>query len=199
MKISNYCKTMVLVLFISCSHKDSPDLVKYNVDEATSVIEWKGSAPTHFHTGAFNVSGTLSADKRGKISSGNFSIPIISISNFDLTGEEQNQLLEHLKSPDFFNLALYPHALFRITKVEDYKVGTSTNAMITGQFTMIGQTHTISFPASIKKEQNKIYTEGSFKLDRTKWGMNKYNDPEQGLYILPDADITVKISCNKAG
>ncbi len=199
MKIINYCKLMVLLSFIACSKKDSSAPLQYTVDESVSVIEWKGSAPTHFHTGAFKVSGKLLVDKKGKISGGDFLIPIASISNFDLTGEEQLQLLNHLKSSDFFNLALYPEAIFRITNVGDYKDESPANIIITGEFKMLGQTHTVSFPALLKNEQHTITAVGSFALDRTKWGMNKYNDPTGGLYILPYADITVKISCLKPG
>ncbi|MFT3747052.1 MAG: YceI family protein [Agriterribacter sp.] len=197
MKIINYCKLIVLVSFIACTQKDSSEPVQYKVDESTSVIEWKGSAPTHFHTGAFKVSGILTTDKKGKITGGDFSIPIASISNFDLEGAEQAELLKHLKSSDFFDLVLYPEAAFHITKVEDYKSESAANIMLTGEFTMKGQTHAISFPAAFKNEQHTISAEGSFTLDRTKWGMSKYNDPQGGLYILPDADIKVKISCSK--
>ncbi|PVD51907.1 lipid-binding protein [Terrimonas sp.] len=199
MKIINYSKLIVLVSFIACTQKDSSEPVRYKVDESASVIEWKGSAPTHFHTGAFKVSGTLIADKKGKISGGDFSIPIASISNFDLQGEEQVELLKHLKSSDFFDLVLYPEAAFHITKVEDYKDESAANIMITGEFTMKGQTHPIRFPAILKNEQHAISAEGSFILNRTKWGMSKYNDPQEGLYILPGIDIKVKISCSKPG
>lgn len=199
MKIVNYCKLIVLVSCIACTQKESSAPLRYKVDESASVIEWKGSAPTHFHTGSFKVSGTLIADKKGKISGGDFSIPIASIINFDLQGEEQVELLKHLKSSDFFDLALYPEAVFRITKVEDFKDESAANIMITGEFTMKGQTHSIRFPAKLKNEQHAISAEGSFTLDRTKWGMNKFNDPQGGLYILPDADIKIKISCSKPG
>lgn len=65
--------------------------------------------------------------------------------------------------------------------------------MITGAFSMIGQTHSISFPAVIQTDLNHISAEASFKLNRLEWGMNNYNDPQQGLYILPEIDITLKI------
>jgi polyisoprenoid-binding protein YceI len=175
--------------------------MEFKADEQNSVIEWKGSAPTHFHEGAFKVSGNLQTNGKGKITGGDFTIPIASISNIDLTNEaEREALLNHLKSPDFFNIALHPDARFHITKVEPYtSAGSSANTIITGDFTMVGQTHSIQIPAKVIAEHEKISAEGSFKLNRLQWGMNSYNDPEQQLYILPDVDIKLQLHFIKSG
>lgn len=194
MKRISYLRIMAFCALAACSQKDTNTTTAYKVNESQSSIEWKGSAPTHFHRGAFKVSGTLQTNKERKITGGDFNIPIASISNFDLSGEEQNELLKHLKSSDFFNVAIHPEARFHITKVEDYTDASSpANAKITGEFTMIGATHSISFPAIVKVENGKLSAEGNFTLNRLNWGMNSYNDPEKGLYILPDVDLVIKI------
>lgn len=201
MKQKIYGALMALSLLTACSRKETTLPTRFKADEALSVAEWKGSAPTHFHRGAFKVSGKLQTNGKGLITGGDFTIPIASISNFDLTDPmEQKALLDHLKSADFFNIAVHPDAKFIITKVEPYSEASSpANTMITGDFTMIGQTHSIQIPAVIKTEKNKISAEGSFKLNRLKWGMNSYNDPEGGLYILPDIDIDLKLYFNQSG
>ncbi|ANH83203.1 hypothetical protein A8C56_21465 [Niabella ginsenosidivorans] len=195
MKQKIYCAFMALSVLTACSNKGTISLTDFNADEDSSAVEWKGSAPTHFHRGAFKVSGNLQTDGKGKITGGDFSIPVASISNFDLTNTaEREQLLNHLKSPDFFNMAVHPEARFHITKAAPYNnPASSANTMITGDFTMIGQTHSIQIPAVIKTEKNKITVEGSFKLNRLQWGMSSFNDPEADLYILPDVDITLKL------
>lgn len=195
MKRKDYCVLIALAALAACSHKESNGTVEMKADEGRSAIAWKGSAPTHFHVGAFKVSGSLRTNGKGKITGGDFSIPIASISNFDLTDPaEREALLNHLKSPDFFNMLVYPDAKFHITKVEAYKDASSTaNSMITGDFTMIGQTHSIRIPAVIKTINDSISAEGSFKLNRLQWGMNSFNDPGQELYILPDVDVTLKL------
>ena len=192
---------IILVLLTACSHKDAPLLTAFKVDEALSSVEWKGSAPTHFHRGAFKVTGNLTTNGKSTITGGDFSIPIASITNFDLTDPaERKQLLDHLMTIEFFNLAVHPQASFHITKVAPYSDATSSaNTMITGDFTMIGQTHTIQIPAVIKTEKNNISAEGSFKLNRLQWGMDSYNDPEKGLYILPDVEITLKLHFKPSG
>ncbi|WP_300598439.1 YceI family protein [Niabella sp.] len=192
---------IILALLTACSHKDAPLLTAFKVDEDRSAVEWKGSAPTHFHKGAFKVSGNLTTNGKSTITGGDFSIPIASISNFDLTDPaEREALLADLKSPRFFNIVAHPNASFHITKVEPYSdAALSANTMITGDFTMIGQTHSIQIPAVVKTEKDKISAEGSFKLNRLQWGMNIFNDPEETLYILPDVDITLKLHFNPSG
>ena len=190
-----YSLLLAAVVLGACSRKDPELTINSTVDEGLSSVEWKGSAPTHFHRGAFKVSGNLQTNKQNKITGGNFVIPIASITNFDLTNEaERQQLLTHLKSGDFFNVTVHPEAKFVIKKVEDYSdAASSANTLITGDFTMIGQTHSISIPALVKSENDKIAAEGSFKLNRLTWGMNSFNDPEADLYILPDVEISLKL------
>jgi len=108
----------------------------------------------------------------------------------------KGQLLEHLKSPDFFNMALHPNAAFEITKIEAYhgQDGVqNANQLVTGNFTLAGQTHPISFPANITYAGDSLKVASTFKLDRTQWGLTKYNNPKEKMYILPDADISLKL------
>jgi len=199
MKGKNYFQMTMILLLTACSQKEEPVLSNFKVDESLSAIEWKGSAPTHFHKGAFKLSGAIQTDTNGQITSGDFTIPIESISNFDLSGPEQEQLLHHLKSEDFFNMAVYPEARFHIVKIEGYReTGSTANAMVNGEFTMIGQTHSLRFPALLKAAGDTISTEATFKLNRLQWGMDSFNDPQQALYILPDVDITLKIYCRRS-
>lgn len=198
MKISNYFGFVAIALLAACSKKDSKVSVDYQVDQNRSAVEWKGSAPTHFHRGAFKAAGQLTMDGKGKITGGDFSIPIASISNFDLTDPvEREKLLTHLKTVEFFNLALYPKATFHITKVGeafDASSGQGKKVVpVTGDFTMIGQKHSIGFQAFVSTVKDSVVAEGSFKLNRLAWGMNSYSDPEGALYILPDVDITMKL------
>lgn len=200
MKIKNYVGFIALGLFASCTQKDGTKFTTFKADEARSAIEWKGSAPTHFHKGAFKLSGQVITNGKGEITGGDFSIPIASISNFDLTNpQERDQLLNHLKSDEFFNIAFHPEAKFHITKVEHSKdpSPSSPNRIVTGNFTMIGQTHSIQFPILMRTTKDSISVEGNVKLNRLQWGMTSYNDPEKGLYILPEVDITLKVYCKR--
>jgi polyisoprenoid-binding protein YceI len=189
-----------------CQNKSQQDQ-NFSVNDATSKAEWKGSAPDHFHVGSFKVTGGLATDADGIVRSGDFVIPIASIQDFDLKDPIRQALLADLKD-NFFKLATHPTAKFHISKVWAYEATNArtdsgpvkgTNYMLTGDFTMLGQTHAISFPAKIIAKGDSLLTEARFDIDRTKWGMNNYNDPKQKLYILPAVHIhlTVQAAINK--
>ena len=187
---------IVALMAVSCK-KNEQAPAAYEVAE-TSVIDWDGHASDHSNQGSFDVSGTLVSTSNGLIKEGRFVIPIASIDNYNLPDEVKPQLLEHLKSADFFNMVLFPTAEFVITKVQPYAGGVDgaiegANYLITGDFSMVGQTHKLSFPARITHTTQKINAEAYFPLDRTKWGMNSYTNPNEGLYIEPNVDIHLEI------
>jgi polyisoprenoid-binding protein YceI len=182
---------------LTACNKDQNSTGEYNIDQDASVLEWKGIASDHFHTGAFDVTGQLHV-QNGAITGGNITIPIASISNDDLPDLLKVQLLTHLKGPDFFNVAVHPNAVFKLKKVEklrtaDIAAATSNDYRITGDFYMIGQTHELSFPAKITLTRDSLQTVAAFKLNRLSWGMTSFNDPTKELYILPDVEIKLNI------
>lgn len=198
----------IAAILTSCQNKNQNNL-SFKVNEAASKAEWKGSAPDHFHVGSFRVTGTLAANSEGLVKSGDFVIPIASIQDFDLKDPVKQVLLADLKD-NFFKLATHPTAKFHITEVIPYEatyVATDTGAvkgtnyMLTGDFTMLGQTHGISFPAKITASGDSLMTEAKFSINRNLWGMTNYNDPSKKLYILPDVNIhlTVKAAAPKQG
>ncbi|GAA4440151.1 YceI family protein [Ravibacter arvi] len=191
-----------LSVWVSSCEKENGSVEMFRVNESASSIEWKGSAPDHFHIGSFKTTGELKAGKNGEVKSGDFTIPISSIENFDLPDPVKQQLLDHLKSPDFFNIALHPTAKFQFTKSAPYDGKSEgaiagANFMLTGNFTMLGQTHPISFPAKITVSEENLTAEANLKIDRTKWGMTFDSDPEQPLYIFPDVELKLKLVARK--
>ena len=182
------------ICFTSCEEKEVKKAT-YALDEENSVVVWKGYSPNLYHDGSFSVTSQSIEVVDGKVKSGTFTIPIASIENFDLPAEVKPVLLDHLKSPDFFHMALHPNATFEITEVKPLTSPTAgavegANFTVKGNFTMLGQTHPIAFPARIIFENNQLAVEASFKLGRTKWGMNYAADPALGEHhILPNVDI----------
>ena len=191
---------LVALLAVSCKKNDQASFA-YELSD-TSVAEWDGHASDHSNQGLFEVTGSFTTTSNGVIKEGTFVIPIASIDNYNLPEEVKPQLLEHLKSADFFNVLVHPTAQFVITKVQPYTGGVAgaiegANYLLTGDFTMVGQTHPVSFPARISYAGQKITAEATFKLDRTKWGMTSYTDPSQGLYIYPEVDMHLDIEADR--
>ncbi len=77
-------------------------------------------------------------------------------------------LTTHLKNAEFFDVKRYPSAKFVATSVE---AGDGGMVNVTGDLTLLGQTHSLAFPAKFSPESDPVLT-ASFEIDRTKWGMN---------------------------
>lgn len=188
----------LLVALVSSCEKNKTEKYNYSVNETVSTAEWKASAPDHFHVGSFKVTGSFTAGKNGVIKGGEFTIPIQSIENFDLPDSVKPMLINHLLSEDFFNVLMHPTAQFKMRSIVSYAqpdtgAVPNPNYLMTGDFTMIGKTQGITFPCRITAVGDSIVSEAAFKLDRTKWGMNSYSNPDAELYILPDVNIHLKI------
>ncbi|MBC5991941.1 YceI family protein [Pontibacter cellulosilyticus] len=196
--ILSACVLFSAFCFTSCEEEEV-DKSTFALQESSSVVKWKGYSPGLFHDGSFQVQSQDIQVEDGKVSAGTFTIPIATIENFDLPAEVKPVLLEHLKSPDFFNLALHPAATFKITEVQPLSNTTEgANYTVTGNFTMLGQTHPITFPAKIKLAGSNLELDANFKLNRTKWGMTYAADPELGEHhILPEVDITFDLTAHK--
>lgn len=121
-------------------------------------IEWVGTKPGGQHVGSFGqFSGSFD------VASGKLTVEIQTPS---LTSDNNN-LTNHLKSPDFFNVRKYPKATFTATRLEAKGDGEWTHA-VTGDLTLLGKKKTISFPAKV---EGKSLT-SKFTIDRTHFGMN---------------------------
>jgi len=196
--IYQFVLTALFIIVSACCRKSENLRSSFVIDESQSSIEWKGSAPDHFHTGAFSVSGQMHGDTNGNISDGKFNIPISSIKNYDLPDTIKPQLLDHLKGQDFFNIALYPNATFEIEQILPYsRPSKDTTHTIRGAFTMLGKTNIISFPAKIIFENGSIRTKATFNIDRLKWSMTSFSDPKGKLYILPEVEMKLDIKATR--
>ena len=72
---------------------------------------------------------------------------------------------EHLKSPDFFDVAKYPKAEFSSTKIEAKAAG-DANYEITGDLDLHGVKKSISFPAKITVDERGAKGTAEFKINR---------------------------------
>lgn len=142
----------------------------YRVDLIESILKAQGQKPlisgytdaslARFKEGNFIVTN-------GKIS-GSFTVDMNSIS-VESTGKGggESMLERHLKSPDFFDVEVYPESSFEIKSAE--KSPEDELYMVTGDLTLKGTTKTINFPAVIYMKDGKLKAEGTVGLDRTLW------------------------------
>ena len=155
--------SLVLSFFTIISF--SQEMVEVNTD--ASRLMWTGSKLTSSHQGEINLKSGALEIKDGKLVGGRFVIDMTSIKNTDIEDEEyRKKLEEHLKDEDFFGVDKHPESHLKITKVvsvnkEDYK--------IIADLTIKEITHSITFSANVRIDNDAFLATSIIKFDRTKW------------------------------
>ena len=174
----------------------------YAVDAGNSKMYWRGTKPTGTHDGTINVSGGQFMVADGNVVGGMVEIDMTSIANVDLAADEEKkaQLEGHLKSPDFFNVAEHPKAMLEVTKLEAGEGENNYN--VSGNLTIKGITHEVTFPAMMMMEEGKMMAKASFKLDRSKWnvtfGSKSFPELLGDVVVSDDMDIVLDLQAMTA-
>lgn len=139
-----------------------------NVIKEKSKIEWVGAKVTRDHKGNFkNFDGWIeyAGNAPSQIS---FDIDVTSIES------DTPQLTEHLKSPDFFDVAKYPKATFVSTSLTPAPAGTAGGATHTlkGNLTMHGVTKEVTVPVVAQQTAEGVRATSEFTLHRQDWGIS---------------------------
>ena len=120
-----------------------------NLDLSSSVITWKGTKPTGSHNGTVALKSGNLIIENGKLTKGIFVVDINTITNLDMKGSNRATKLEgHLKSTDFFDIAVYPTSKFVITSVEEK----DTKIAVTGNLQIKDVTKSITILATISTQ-----------------------------------------------
>ena len=142
----------------------------YTVDASKSTLNWKAEKLTGFHVGTIGLKSGSFKVVNNKIGSGSFIINMTTITDTDLTDAEYNKKLTgHLSSPDFFDVAKFPEAVFTITKPVDLS---KTVTEVHGNLTIKGVSKPLSFKVVVKKDGNSyLFHANSIVVDRTAYNI----------------------------
>jgi polyisoprenoid-binding protein YceI len=143
-----------------------------------TTIGFVGSKVTGSHTGGFkSFKGTFEVVP-SKLESSKITAEIDTNSIF----ADNGGLTNHLKSPEFFDVAKFPTSTFVSTGIEvggkGAKAKDSTHT-VTGNLTLHGVTKSISFPAKIAVTSDNATLDSEFFINRKDFGINypgKAND-----------------------
>ena len=188
--------TMALTLaFMSFTTSETTSTL--SVDTSKSTVKWKGYhlAKSYAHWGEIGIkSGSLEVAD-GKITGGEFVIDMNSISVTDLEKEKDNQkLVGHLKSEDFFHSEKYPEATLKITSITS-KGGNEYDAK--GDLNVRGISNEISFTITASSvSDSKVEATAKLKVDRS---VHKvlYGWSIENAVISNEFDLDVNIVASK--
>ena len=157
------------------------DAVTLELSGENTTIEWTGSKPTGAkHDGGFKALSGTATVADDKLVSVEATIDIKSM------WSDNEKLTAHLLNPDFFESESYPESKFVSTEIReataDERTGEAAEAThwVTGNFTLKGTTKSITFPATIKADDQAYRLDAEFDINRGQFGMD---------YGLADAAI----------
>lgn len=163
---------------------------KYAINPQTSKVTFVGSKVTGSHNGSFGAfTGQIDYTGDPTKSRVNITIDVNS-----LTADDP-KLTEHLKTPDFFDVAKFPQATFVSTEI---KPGGEKNAThtVTGNLTLHGVTKSVTFPATIAVTPETASVDSTFSINRKDFGIN-YAGAADNL-IRDEVVLTLTIRAAKA-
>ncbi len=165
----------------------SPSGQSYELDLEKSVIRWKGSKVTGSHNGTVKLKGGSLTASSGRITSGNFTIDMPTITVLDLTGEYKQKLEGHLKTSDFFEVEKFPEGMFEIASVTPSE---GVGYDVRGNLTLRGISKGIEFPATIAFEGDKpAKAEANVRINRQLWGIVYKGKPDDLISDTIELDL----------
>lgn len=177
---------------------------KFNIDYKASTINWSAQKVTGSgHQGTIRVSSGQVVVAKGAVTSGKVKVDMNGMTCTDLTDAEMNaNLINHLKSPDFFNTAAFPDANFEVVSVKAQADKSGNTHMVTGKFTIKGITKELSFPAKITGDEKQVIISGTMNLDRSlfdvKYGSSTFFESLGDKAINNEIKLTFNFVANKA-
>jgi polyisoprenoid-binding protein YceI len=164
---------------------------KYAISSDTSKIEWTGAKITGKHDGSFKkFSGTIDVPASGKPEDAKITIEIDASS----LSTDQEKLVGHLKSPDFFDVAKFAKITFTSSKIEAAAGPNGATHTITGNLELHGVTKSISFPAKVAVTGDAINATSEFQINRQDFGLKYPGKPDD---LIKD-NVVVKLDVKAA-
>lgn len=149
------------------------------IDAAKSTVKWLGKKVTGQHEGTIAVKGGSIELEKNNLKGGSIEIDMTTIKNTDLKDAEYNKkLTDHLNSDDFFSTAKNPVATLKIKEAKELKGNKEATHEVTGDLTIKGITHPVTFPAKVEIKDGIAAAQGKITIDRTqyeiKYGSGKF-------------------------
>jgi polyisoprenoid-binding protein YceI len=133
------------------------------VIRSESKIEFVGSKVTGSHDGGFHrIAGMIYAENGRVLGTSEIRI------DMDSTWSDNTRLTAHLKNDDFFDVPNHPVSTFVVTSVEPDGAGQK----VTGNLTLRGVTRSITFPATVRVDENAVTVQAQFAINRKDFGVN---------------------------
>lgn len=160
-------KRFFALLILVAAFSGAATANRYEVDHTRSSVKWNGKKVTGEHYGSIGLKSGMLEMKDGHISAATMAMDMTTIVCEDITDAGSNgRLVGHLKSDDFFSVEKFPMATFVLTQVKMVK---GNEYDFTGNLTIKGITHPVTFRATAVAEGTMLRSSGKIVVNRAKY------------------------------
>jgi polyisoprenoid-binding protein YceI len=152
----------------AAAHEMSTEAMNWTIDPAASRVQWTGGtsgAQVYSHFGTIAIKEGSMTTQGHELKSAKIAIDMTKISPEDEGYSEEHpasDLVGHLSSPDFFDVAAHPEATFEVNSVEGMTV--------IGNLTVRGITHEERLELEmIDVNETEVRAKGAVEFDRQKY------------------------------
>ena len=140
--------------------------VRYAFSDAGSQVTWVGAKVTGKHEGSFGKFSGQVVLVGGDVTKSSVKADIVTSS----VTTDQEKLVGHLKSPDFFDVEHFPTVRFQSSKIEAGGEASATHT-VTGNLELHGVKKSIRFPATIAVSGDGVSVKSEFGINRKDFGI----------------------------
>lgn len=170
-------------------------MAKFNIQQASSTVNWTGKKVLGLHTGSINIGSGFIETTNNTISGGEIEIDMTSIVITDIEDKKtHDDFLSHLRNDDFFSVDKFKTAKLTIStsnKIETNKF------KIDGNLTIKDIEHPVSFVATVEIFTDFMHSLGEIVIDRTlyniRYGSGKFIDNLGDKLIYDDFVLQFKL------
>jgi len=134
--------------------------------------------------------------ENGQLTGGTVEVDMNTIE--DKNDGSDNNLVNHLKDSDFFEVKKFPFSTIAITRVASIN---DENKKVTGNLTIKGITHPVTFPAQMEVKDGIVKANGRLVIDRTLWDVRyksgKFYDNLADETMSDSIEFHIKIVAKK--
>ena len=153
-------------------------MAKFQIQQASSTVNWTGKKVLGLHTGSINIANGFIEIENSNIVGGEIEINMESIVVTDIDDKKtHDEFLAHLKNDDFFSVDKFSTSKLVITsakKLEQNKFD------INGILTIKDISHPINFISTVEIFTDFLHSLGEIVIDRTlyniRYGSGKFID-----------------------
>ena len=166
------------------------------IDTKESVVAWTGSSVHGKQEGYVYISKGELMIENGQLMGRTVEVDMNTIEN--KSHRSDNNFINHLKDPDFFEVKKFPISTIAITRVESIN---GENKKVTGSLTIKGITHPVTFPTKMEVMDRIVKANGKLVIDRTLWDVRyksgKFFDNLKDQAIADSIEFNIKIVAKK--